>query len=195
MIDVLSYGPGGDLQDVSWNAVKTPNKWTYSDLNINDIHFSYPIDVIAAAPFVSSTKSTGFDSLMVYESGLIVNFTGSSSARSIVESFPNSTSNWNRGTAAIATNGPWTVAVWFSNPLAQYTAVLFNRGKQFSSAYTFTSPGVFYSPPQVVWGNDGYPEVLGMGADDGCLWETYLDFFSGKTVVNGPYQTGICGLR
>ena len=53
--------------------------------------------------------------------------------------------------------------------------------------------GIFASPPSVIYGSDGYPEVLGIGLD-GCIWETWLDYWSGGSIVNGPYNTGICGL-
>jgi hypothetical protein len=51
----------------------------------------------------------------------------------------------------------------------------------------------YAGPPVVTYGSDDYPEVMGVGTD-GCLYETWIDWWSGAPVANGPFFTGACGL-
>jgi len=189
-LHVFTYNINSDLQDMMFNG----STWSVLDLDITDIFFNYPADLISAAAWNGPNNVPG-SSIQIYVSGLILQF---SPGRTIEDSFHR---DENRGTVSMAasSDGSTVIAAFYTDgdPNAGDTNGAFYRvirwsGNTVSPAVKIT--GAYTSPPAAIFGSDGFPEILGVGFD-GCLYETWLDYVSGGQVVNGPNATGICGLR
>ncbi len=203
MVYLFFFGSYAGLNVWSWNAPGAPNKWSGGDLNTpTGIYFSYPADVISAVPFHQNSNTATADAMAVYVPANVWDYNTSNWSKS---SWYDLGTEDSRGTVAVAadnlTNSSVMVVRWFQyigdasdTNGGFYAAARFQEGAM-SPNQEFQLNGDYISAPQVVYGNDGFPEVLGVGTD-GCLYENWLDFLGdGFPVVNGPFATGICGMR
>ena len=196
MLDVLAYGAfGGGLIGISFNSPGHPG-WVENALNVTDLYFGDPADMISVAAWNGNSLQTSV-------AGLFLNFDSSwnrtleLSVGSSATGDPGDTAS---GSVAASQDGTETTVVWklctTSDPnfpaglCNSYNAVRFVQGHQSGSVQTIVSGNG--SAPVVIYGSDGYPEILSVGYD-GCLREAYLDYWSGGPVVNGPFATPICG--
>lgn len=194
MLDVFGYDAfSGFLMAVSFNPPGASG-WVKNGLNVTDLNFGLPADMISVAAWNGNSLQTSV-------AGLFLNF-DSSWHRNLELSVggapvgdPNDTAS---GSVAASQDGTETTVVWKAcdNSLGfwkcnSYFTARFVRGQQAGGVQTITAAGND-SAPVVIYGSDGFPEVLFVGVD-GCLLETYLDYWSGGPVVNGPFVTGICG--
>jgi hypothetical protein len=199
LLDVLSYTWTGDLQTLSWNA-----GWSSQWLNVTDIYFGYPVDRISASAWnPRAGGGSAGSSLQTYVSGLALNFdTSSSWSRHVELSFSRFDVRGSAATAA-SDDGSESFVAWRQN-VSDPTVDVDSFGNKISNAYHVVrwrgntqSPlvvvgGNFVTPPVVIYGSDGYPEILGVDYQ-GCLWEMWIDYWS----AGGPYaysnRTPACG--
>ena len=215
-LDLFSMSVTASLQENSWNSTvpSSPSAWSGfygigpSSTAASGGSPSWALGNTLPLTAAAYSPASGID----YKVDLFVPFPGGKGLRylrfsnkqgsgwaSLLQGVGAGSNTYGASASAVNPAGTEVVVVSESRqdspaqyPFQSYVAMRYLAG---SPNDTFSSiPGVFLSPPAVLYGSDGFPEVIGIG-QDGCLYETWLDYQTGGPIVSGPYNTGVCGAQ